>query len=515
MVALALAGLARAEDPTCPADGGWLDGHAHLRAMSLDLRGVVPSPEDYARLEGGEVPESLVDEWLASPEFAARAVRHHRSLLWDNVTNLTLLTTNAYLGTVSVGSAGSVYWRRNLADEYRGVSEQTCGDFEATVGADGRPVAQVLGNGSRQEGWRWVAPYWDPANPVKICAYDAQEQAVTSRGVRCDTLSGQADPECGCGPELRWCATSSAHQPVHQAIAGDVDERVRRTVLEDRSYLELLTGSTGFVNGPLVHYLRYQSQLPGGVRIAELPVDLDALPDLDWTDPEFVEVDLGEAHAGVFTSPAWLFRFTTNRARANRFYNSFLCQPFQPPEGGIPEAASGTPTLDLNARDGCKYCHALLEPGAAYWGRWTPAGAGYLPPDTFPAYSDECAACAAGTLACSDECSKFYLTRVLSSEQAPYVGWLSAYEFLDERHRFHVDEGPAMLVEEAVADGRLPTCVARSTAGWLLGREPSTDEEAWVHALGEALVGSDWSYRALVKEIVLSDAYRTVVGGAP
>lgn len=497
-----------AGDPTCPADGGWLDGHAHLRAISLDLRGVVPGPEDYERLVGGEVPEALVDEWLASPEFEQRAVRHHRALLWNNLTNLTLLTTNSYLGNV-----GGIYWRSNLGDDYRGVSQQHCGDFEATLDADGRPIPQVLGDGSRQEGWRWVAPYWAPDAPIKVCAYDAQEVAATSRGVGCDTLAGQADPECGCGPDLRWCAISSAHQPVHQAMAADVDRRVAVNVREDRPYLELLTGNTGFVNGPLVYFLRHQTQLPGGARLTEAPIDPDALPDLEFTDADtWLEIDLGEHHSGILTSPAWLLRFMSNRARANRYYNSFLCQPFQPPAGGIPEATSSTPTLDLTARDGCKYCHAQLEPTAAYWGRWTPYGAGWLPADEYPSYSEECAACAAGQVSCSDVCSKYYLTRVLAAEQEPYVGQLAAYEFLDDRHRFHVDEGPKMLVEETAADGRLPTCVARSTATWLLGREPGDPDEAWLDGLATDFVESDWSWRQLVKAVVLSDAYRTVGG---
>ncbi|MEM6931367.1 MAG: hypothetical protein AAF602_30835, partial [Myxococcota bacterium] len=65
---------ATAGEETCPDAGGWLDGDAHLRAISLDLRGVVPNPDE-AALEDGEVPESLLDAWLSSPEFGQRAVR--------------------------------------------------------------------------------------------------------------------------------------------------------------------------------------------------------------------------------------------------------------------------------------------------------------------------------------------------------------------------------------------------------------------------------------------------------
>ena len=76
------------EPLTCPPDQEWLDGHRWLRAISLDLRGVVPEPEEYAQLVGDEVPEALVDAWLDSDAFIERAVRTHRALLWNNVDDL-------------------------------------------------------------------------------------------------------------------------------------------------------------------------------------------------------------------------------------------------------------------------------------------------------------------------------------------------------------------------------------------------------------------------------------------
>ena len=55
--------------------------------------------------------------------------------------------------------------------------------------------------------------------------------------------------------------------------------------------------------------------------------------------PEYdnwVLIQLDEEHAGVLTRPAYLIRFQTNRGRADRFYTNFLCQPFEPPEEGLP-----------------------------------------------------------------------------------------------------------------------------------------------------------------------------------
>ena len=57
-------------------------------------------------------------------------------------------------------------------------------------------------------------------------------------------------------------------------------------------------------------------------------------------------VEAGPAHAGVLTSPAYLLRFQTHRARANRFHVSFLCQPFVAPDGGLP-ATPGAVTLEM------------------------------------------------------------------------------------------------------------------------------------------------------------------------
>ena len=40
----------------------------------------------------------------------------------------------------------------------------------------------------------------------------------------------------------------------------------------------------------------------------------------------------------------------SNRGRANRFYNAFLCQPFQPPDGGIPNVGTHSTDGQLGVR---------------------------------------------------------------------------------------------------------------------------------------------------------------------
>jgi len=506
MIWLVAARLALAqEDPTCPVDGDWLDGHAHLRAISLDLRGVPPTPAEYDLLgPDGEVPASLVDAWLDAPAFADQVVRYHQSLLWNNVTNQTLLGT-----AQSLSSTNGIYYKRNSTIPYRGKQDQTCGTLPATFDANGKPVVTYDAEGDRQEGYVEVTPYWS-LTPVKICAYDAQDLMVSPDGTDCATSEAYLDPACGCGPDLRWCGVSSEHNNVVESMGKDVDLRVARIIEEDRSYLELLQGDVGFVNGPLAYFLRYQTQIPSAIRFTESPVDPAVLPDLAFTDTDtWVSIPLGDQRAGVFTSPAYLLRFMTNRARANRFYNDFLCQPFVAPEGGI-EIVEGEASADLSERPGCNYCHALLEPAAAYWGRWTMSGGGYIDPMSYPAFDEDCALCGELGTSCSDTCTRFYTTDVLTPEEAPNVGWLKSYAFLDAALADHVELGPDLLVAGAVADGRLSRCVTTRAANWLLGRQTTDDDEAWIEGLATDFAASGFRYDQLVKAIVQSDAYRRV-----
>ena len=499
---------AQADDPTCPSDGGWLDGHAHLRALFLDLRGEVPTPEQYEELlVEGEVPASLVDQLLRSPRFTDRAVRFHRSLFWNDVSNVRLLPPQSL---ISPRGGSDVYYVPRRADVFRGANT-FCGDGEARYDEDGQLITIPSPNGGRAEGWVLVEPYWAPGTELRVCAYDAQEQAVSPTGTDCSTRRAYVDAGCGCGPNLRWCAPPSEEAVLAESFGEAVDQRVGRMLDADASWLALLTGTRGIVNGPMADFYRHRSDLPRGLQFDDLAVAPEALPELGWSQRDtWVEVELGDQHAGVLTSPAYLLRFTTGRARANQFHQSFLCEPFQPPTGGLTALNDPNPTLDLTQRTGCNYCHALLEPAAAHWGRWTEFGAGYLSPEDYAIYDATCAECAAGGVDCPDYCEEHYLVRTLSSEQDPYVGQLMAYQFLEERHFANVEQGPRRLVNQGDVDGRLPRCAAKKTAEWLLGRDLESADEPWLEELATSFATGGYRWRALVREIVLSDSYRSV-----
>lgn len=504
--------MAHAVDPpTCPTDEEMLEPTAYLKLLSLDLRGVVPTIEEYEQVVAlGDVPEEWIDQWISEEPFVERIVRFHKDLLWNNVSDTSLLSAAFRFRTTN-----GVYWRTAPSDDYRGQTTY-CGDFEATMDYSedeefGYPVPVELEDGTLQEGWVWVSPYWDPENPIRVCAYDAQQREYSPTGTRCDSTDAPADTDCGCGPDLRWCALSNTHLKVSEGFTKDLDLRVADNIREDRSYVDLLTGRYGYVNGPMVDYLKHRRDVPATIRLTESPYDIEGLPDLSFTDEEnWQRIDLGENHSGILTSPAFLLRFQTNRARSDKFYNAFLCQPFQAPETGLEGLEDATATLDLTARPGCNGCHALLEPAAAYWGRWTEQGAGFLDEALFPPFEESCERCVTEGYTCSDVCRRYYLSDLIANEQLPYLGMLNSYVFLDDEHREHVAEGPELLVKKALGDGRLGQCVSKRAVQHFLSRDLRAEESEWVDALMIDFVASGYRYKTLVKAIVTSDSYRRV-----
>ena len=509
MPSVARADIPNNEDLVCRPDQPELDKYGYLRALSLDLRGNIPTLEDLATLDNqADVPDALIDRYLSSDEFVSQVVRRHRDLLWNNVSNADILNFQTLFTTFASGGS-NIWWRPTPARQYRG-RDVPCDDVPAVV-SNGVISYRVDASGYRREGWVMVEPYWAPGTSLKVCAFDAQSARFTSTGTDCSTLDAFTDTECGCGPNLRWCSTYTNYAELRDALAREVELRIAAVIRGDLPYTRLFTDNTAYVNGPLVHYYRHQANLPGQLSMTPVALAVDRLPDLKYTDKELVPVELGPEHGGVLTSPAWLLRFQTYRSRANRFFEAFLCQPFQPPAGGLPspsDACSAEP--DLQNRCGCKFCHSLLEPAGAHWGRWAGGGAGFLEPLGYPRVRLDCFECATTGRQCTQDCRNRYVTRALSEKEKPFLGTLNAYYFLRPEHEVNVEQGPRYLALSAIVDNRLPSCTARRTAEWLLGRELDEEEKSWVAHLSTGFVGSGYSYRQLVKAVVASAAYRRV-----
>jgi hypothetical protein len=207
----------------------------------------------------------------------------------------------------------------------------------------------------------------------------------------------------------------------------------------------------------------------------------------------------------------FLLRFQTPRARANRFYEAFFCQPFQAPEVSLPSPSD--PCSDepnLRERCGCMMCHYQLEPAAAYWARFADAGALHLNESIFPAFSQKCADCANNpAVPCDFICERFYVTHIGHPKEEPWIGTLKALQWRDEDELARASGGPGQLVAEAVEDGRLPICVMSQLFERFVGRPMSSEEKKTLEPhLLQVFGAAGYDFKALVKAIVTTDAYR-------
>ena len=213
-------------DPACLEAEPTTDKYQYLRSLSVALRGTPPSLDEYEALHGlDDVPDAWIDDWLNSVAFSQQVSRFHRSLLWNRVDNRTPYNHWGIQGGGPGQPAATGY---HLQVIYRG-KHVGCLDEPATFDANGEIVGfwnEALQ--ATQEGYVMVAPYWDPENPIKVCAYNAQTNLISPTGTVCGTTESKVDPKCGCGPNLIWCGPLSVEDTVLKYLGQAVEKTIER-----------------------------------------------------------------------------------------------------------------------------------------------------------------------------------------------------------------------------------------------------------------------------------------------
>lgn len=502
----------------CSEEGETLSLSRYLRALSLDLRGGLPTMAEYAQVEAaGEVPRELIEEMLQSDAFAWQFVEFHKTLLWPYIRT-TVPTTTRQMGPDAGNPWGSgtfVWYRGSDSASIRGRGGVFCRDEPEPDPENIRPVE--MADGTLREGYVCVRPYYRhiysglgnrgdcPPGELKVCAFDAQIHRVSPRtGVRCDLRRNSGDPGCGCGPNMQWCGH---YQQFVEPVFASFLRQIRWVLDHDRPYFEMLTRAPPMVNGPMAHYYRHTLPYISDPDRGSLTINPALVPEMDYEEDidRWVPLDVGGHARGILTHPLFLYRFMTNRARSDRYFNAFLCQPFDAPDGGID--LSGEPHPDLQEQEGCKYCHSVIEPTAAHWGRYSQGGAAYLDPANFPDFDPVCLRCAV-TGQCERRCINHYIISTPTGTEAPWLGYLRAYLYRRDDHVPNINAGPALLVQRGLADGRVARCAAKNAVVWLTGREPKPDERSWIASLATDFGAANYDYRQLVMAIVTSDFYR-------
>ena len=531
---------ARADSPVECAPGATVDRFRLLRQLSLDLYGRPPTVEEYEAVRGlTEIDDAALRAMLTSDEYFANLREYHRALLWAGLEpDFEVVAGARRLRRLAAGGAGAAddLWREpNLRTTFRGRTNVECLDQpQVNFDAAGRPVPintitdATCRNGTCvQEGYVIVRPYWDPNVDYKVCAYDAQALTTgVAANVTCGKLGGinaagnvVNDAGCGCGPDLAYCLPEPTH-PSHIAIRQAlIDEPLRifeQVVRSGQPYFDAFTTRTTFVNGPLK---AFYDQLSG----SDVPLraggtigytsKVGAMPAMNFTDTTWQPMVRDDIHAGVLTTPGYQLRLPTNRARVNRFYSAFRCEPFLPPAGGLPPDVGGVPEPNLRVRAGCSSCHATIEVAAAHWGRWrTTATYGYFDPEQIDLGQPfrECQTCTN----CSSFCNQYFITPQTSTNPDELTAWRGYHRariYLSEEEAQAMATGPAGLIDDPAEKDKVATCTVRTLAEHLYNRSLTDDEVLqWLPAMTAKFAESGYRFDELERQILASETYRTL-----
>lgn len=540
VVGLGAGARVRADSPTTCAPGVTLDRFRLLRQLSLDLYGRPPTIDEYEAVRGlPALDDATLTAMLSSDEFFAQVREYHRALLWSGLEpDFELVAAARRLRRLAAGGPGAAddLWRQpNLRTVYRGRTNVECLDQpQVAFDAAGRPLPMTTfadptcqGGSCVQEGYVVVRPYWDLGVDYKVCAFDAQALTTgVAANVTCGKIAGVNaagnsvnDKGCGCGPGLRYCLPEPTHPASIAMRTALVEEPLRifeQVVRSGAPYFDAFTTRTTFVNGPLA---AFYDQLSG----ADVPLratatigftsKVGALPPLAFTDTAWVPAVRDDVHAGVLTTASYQLRLPTNRARVNRFYTAFRCEPFLPPAGGLPPDTGGVPEPNLRIRPGCASCHATLEVAAAHWGRWrTSSTYGYFDPaqlDLDQPFA-ECKTCTT----CSAFCNQYFITPQTSTnpdELATWRGFHRARIYLSADEAQALATGPAGLIDEPDERAKVATCTVRTLAERLFNRSLTDDEVlGWLPEMTAKFAASNYRFADLERMIVNSDTYRTL-----
>ena len=362
------------------------------------------------------------------------------------------------------------------------------------------------------------APFWDVSGATQVasCAIEAQQRAVNPATMAsCESGGFIIDRSCGCGSKFRRCENGAG--TVHNARIAAINEEpllIADSVLRrDEDYFSILSTRRSFINGPMSAF--YRDTQGVGVLAITTPVEKDVVPAVPYAaDPTvFTEYIRGENASGILTTPGFLYRFPTYRARVAQFFEAFLCKSFVPPADAIaPDPEDGcNRENNLAKRCGCNYCHATIEPTGAHWGRYGERNAQYLTPDVFPKYDAKCRDCAlAGNTTCDNECGN-YVMQAYDGDGANSLGLLKTYLYRTQEEEPNIVGGPKLLVERMLQTGDLERCAVKRVFEEFTGRPMAKqEEELYLRQLVDGFVKDGHNLKALIQRVVTSDAYRRI-----
>lgn len=201
-----------------------------------------------------------------------------------------------------------------------------------------------------------------------------------------------------------------------------------------------------------------------------------------------------EHHAGVLTTPTYLIRSPQHLARANNFYQWFMCRNLE--QAPVEE----TFAVKLVERRPCSGCHTLIEPLGSFFVHWrskinnASTKQDWILDGVKRTVMDN----GVPVPTAEDGAIPIDVENPSSSHSRSIAG----------SFRGKTGTGVAALGKIATADPEFSRCMVRHAWQFLLGRPMSTAEAGWSVLLADKLVKDyNWDLREVFVDIILSGAY--------
>lgn len=400
-------------------------------------------------------PEALVER-SSSDEGYRRAVRD--LVQGDSLYEPLLRYHERLLGTGLAEDYLSELIRDDLDGKARKFAQIVCRDRDdGRFGCLWASEAEGQSVGSCQRAHEEpTAVFWYPARTAWVCP--SIQRACGRDLSRCFVVAENQD--IARNTELGTSETFDSRLTVVKSLSRQGAGLATAVVMENFPYTRILEPGLTAVDGAIVNFLRQAHHFD--LAKLHVPQELqDLVRGIDLTDTRYRLVQLSAESAttsgGVLSTYAWLRRYEKNRTRANQLYERLLCRQFT---SELPRVFPADPG-NLRETDGCKGCHATLDPLADFFGAW-------------------------------GEQDELYADQQAQGEST----------FAGRR-----GSGLADLARIIQEDQAFAACTVQNVWSWLMGRRFYHAEEPLRDALAQYFRSTDMSLRELIFAVVTHPAF--------
>ena len=412
-----------------------------FRRASYLLRGRMPSPEEHAQVGRSKVEyDAAVRKILISDEFYEGALRYHERLLGVGLPEM-------YLEELQSGD------RNDLSNPFARIQCRKedgrfkCGFLSRKNNEKSQSECDPGQERPIRVFWHHDVNAWVCPQVVRTCAADLS---------RCFIEHG--DENEARNAELGASAIFDSRFNIIKSLSRQPAGIGAAVAVENFPYTHIFEPGLTAVDGAIAHLYRQGNHF--ALEKLHLPSILtDKVSKMPLSDSKFrlVYSESDYSSAGILSTFGWLRRYEKNRTRANQVYERLMCRRLT---AELPTFFPQDPG-DLRTREGCKGCHATLDPMADFFNAWGEGGDLYKGPG--------------------------------NGINASFAGKNGV-----NMHDF------AKILQD---DPAFATCTVQNVWEWLMGRKFNKSEEALRSSLSHYFINTKYSFRELVYAVATHQAF--------